>query len=141
MLLAGFVLVERRAAEPVLPLWVFRSRLITAAALVSLLVGAIVMGVTSYVPTYVQDVLHHGPLVAGFALATLTIGWPIAASQSGRLYLRIGFRATALIGAVDRSCSARSLLALLTARIPRSGRWLRCASSSAPAWAWWPARR
>src|SRR5690606_1026440 len=39
------------------------------------------------------------PLVAGLALATLTIGWPIAASRSGRLYLSIGFRSTAIIGA------------------------------------------
>ena len=51
-------------------------------------------------PTFVQDVLGTGPLVAGFALAALTLGWPISASQSGRVYLRIGFRATACVGAV-----------------------------------------
>ena len=50
------------------------------------------LGLTSYVPTYVQEVLGTGPLVAGLALAALTLGWPIAASQSGRIYLRIGFR-------------------------------------------------
>jgi MFS family permease len=43
-------------------------------------------------------VLGRGPLVAGFALATLSMGWPIAASQAGKVYLRIGFRACALIG-------------------------------------------
>jgi MFS family permease len=37
-------------------------------------------------------------VVAGFAVAALTLGWPIAASLSGRLYLRIGFRDTALFG-------------------------------------------
>ena len=58
------------------------------------------IGLTSYVPTYVQVVLGTGPLVAGFALATLTIGWPLAASYAGRLYLRIGFRLTALLGGV-----------------------------------------
>ena len=58
------------------------------------------LGLTTYVPTFVQAVLGTGPLVAGFALATLTIGWPISATLSGRLYLRIGFRTTALIGAV-----------------------------------------
>lgn len=65
----------------------------------SLLVGGLVVGLTSYVPTYVQSVLGFGPLVAGFALATLTIGWPLAAAVAGRIYLRIGFRDTALIGA------------------------------------------
>ncbi|WP_084701955.1 MFS transporter [Cryptosporangium arvum] len=97
-LLVVFVLVERRAAEPVLPLWVFRRRLLVTSGLVSLTLGAVLFGLTSYVPTYVQEALGHGPLVAGFALATLTIGWPLAASNSGRIYLRFGFRVCALIG-------------------------------------------
>jgi MFS family permease len=46
----------------------------------------------------VQSVLGTGPLVAGFALATLTLGWPVTASQSGKVYMRAGFRTTALIG-------------------------------------------
>ena len=58
------------------------------------------LGLTTYVPTFVQAVLGTGPLVAGFALATLTIGWPISAALSGRFYLRLGFRKTALIGSV-----------------------------------------
>jgi MFS family permease len=52
------------------------------------------------VPTFVQVVLGTGPLVAGFALAALTLGWPVSASQAGRVYLRIGIRSTALIGGV-----------------------------------------
>ena len=62
-----------------------------------------------------QDVLGTGPVVAGFALATLTVGWPIAASQAGRIYLRIGFRACALIGCV-LVIAGTSLLLLLDAR-------------------------
>jgi hypothetical protein len=46
----------------------------------------------------VQDVLGTGPLVAGFALATLMLGWSLSVSQSGRLYLRIGFRGCGTIG-------------------------------------------
>jgi EmrB/QacA subfamily drug resistance transporter len=98
LLLAAFWLAERGAAEPVLPLWVFRRRLLVASSLIAAGVGAVVLGLTSYVPTYVQEVLGHGPLVAGFALATLSMGWPLAASQAGKVYLRIGFRACALIG-------------------------------------------
>jgi len=55
---------------------------------------------TSFLPTYAQGVLGAGPVVAGFALAALTIGWPLAAGLSGRVYLRIGFRDTALIGSI-----------------------------------------
>jgi len=75
-------------------------------------VGAILLGLTSYVPTYVQEVIGTGPLVAGFALATLTLGWPVAASQSGRIYLRIGFRGCALIGTVIILAGAALLLLL-----------------------------
>lgn len=96
--LTAFVAVERRAPEPVLPLWVFTRRVLLAGSLVSLGVGALLLGLSSYVPTFVQGVLGTGAVEAGLALGALTIGWPIAASQSGRLYLRIGFRDTALIG-------------------------------------------
>ena len=99
-LLVVFWFAERGAAAPVLPLWVFRRRLLVVSGAISAGVGAILLGLTSYVPTYVQEVIGTGPLVAGFALATLTLGWPVAASQSGRIYLRIGFRGCALIGTV-----------------------------------------
>jgi MFS family permease len=99
LLLGVFVAVERRAADPVVPLRLLRNRLLVATNVVSACVGAVLLGLTSYVPTFVQDVLGTGPLVAGFALAALTLGWPISASQAGRVYLRIGMRATACLGA------------------------------------------
>jgi len=98
VLLAVFVLIERRAADPVVPLRLLRNRLLVTTNVVAACVGAILLGLTSYVPTFVQVVLGTGPLVAGFALAALILGWPLSASQSGRLYLRVGFRVTALIG-------------------------------------------
>ncbi|MCI9871373.1 MFS transporter [Arthrobacter humicola] len=98
LLFVAFILVERRAAEPVLPSWVVSRRLLATTALVAFGVGAVMLGITSYVPTFLVGALSTSPIVAGLALAALTIGWPISASQSGRLYLRIGFRNTALIG-------------------------------------------
>jgi EmrB/QacA subfamily drug resistance transporter len=98
VLIAAFVFVETRASEPIMPLWVFQRRLLITSSLVSFGVGGILLGLSSYIPTFVQDVLGTGPLVAGFALATLTMGWPISASQAGRVYLRLGVRACALIG-------------------------------------------
>ncbi|MDQ0756629.1 MFS transporter [Arthrobacter sp. B3I4] len=98
LLFAAFVLVERRAAEPVLPPWVVSRRLLATTALISFGVGAVMLGLTSYVPTFLEGSLSTSPILAGLALAALTIGWPISASQSGRFYLRLGFRKTALIG-------------------------------------------
>jgi multidrug resistance protein len=98
VLLATFVFVERRAVEPILPLWVFSRRLLCATTIVAFGVGAILMGLTSYVPTYLEGSLHVRPVVAGLALAALTIGWPATASVAGRLYLRWGFKKTAGVG-------------------------------------------
>jgi EmrB/QacA subfamily drug resistance transporter len=100
VMLAGFVVVERRAAEPVLPLWVFTRRTLVGGNLVSLIVGALLIGLTSYLPTFTEGVIGTGALVAGFTLAALTVGWPIAASLAGRIYMRIGFRDTGLIGSI-----------------------------------------
>ncbi|MFJ1758724.1 MDR family MFS transporter [Amycolatopsis sp. NPDC088138] len=99
-LLVAFVLVEKRVAEPVLPLWVFTRRVLVGGNLVAVVVGAVLMGLTSYLPTYAQGVLGAGALVAGFAVAALTVGWPLSASLAGKIYLKIGFRDTALIGSV-----------------------------------------
>jgi EmrB/QacA subfamily drug resistance transporter len=98
--LVAFFLVERRAAEPVLPLWVFSRRVLVGGNLASVAIGVVLFGLTTYVPTFVQGVLGTGAVVAGFALSTMTLGWPIAAALAGRVYLRIGFRDTALIGGV-----------------------------------------
>ena len=110
LVLTGFVLVERRAAEPVLPLWVFRHRVVGAAMATSLVVGVLMLGLTSYVPLFAQGVLGTGAIVAGFALAAMTIGWPIAATTSGRIYLRFGFRFTMMLGAVIALAGAALLL-------------------------------
>jgi MFS family permease len=99
LLIIVFAMVERRASEPILPGWVFRSRLLNSTNLAALGIGVLLIGLTSFIPLYAQGVLHTSALVAGFALAALTLGWPLAASVAGRIYLRIGFRRTALIGA------------------------------------------
>jgi EmrB/QacA subfamily drug resistance transporter len=97
-LLSVFVVVERRATEPVLPLWVFRMRVLNVTNAGSLLVGVMMMGLSSYVPLFSQKVLGTGAVVAGLVLAAMTIGWPIAASTAGRLYLTLGFRFTLVLG-------------------------------------------
>ena len=109
LLLAIFVAIERRAAEPVLPLEIFSRRLIVATLLISVGVGAVLVGLTSYVPTFLERTTGAAPVVAGLAVAALTLGWPISASQSGRLYLRIGFRPTALMGLTLASLGSLAL--------------------------------
>jgi EmrB/QacA subfamily drug resistance transporter len=116
VLFVAFVLVERRAAEPVLPSWPFTRRLLLTTTLLSFAVGAVLIGLTSYIPTYLESALGVQPIVAGLALAALTIGWPVAATLSGRIYLRIGFRSTVLIGMIVTVLSAAAFA--LTASVP-----------------------
>jgi EmrB/QacA subfamily drug resistance transporter len=111
-LLAAFVVVERRAPDPILPLWVFSRRLLCATTIVALGVGAILMGLTSYVPTYLEGALRVSPIAAGLALAALTIGWPASAAVAGKFYLRWGFKSTATAGTVLVIIGAAVLAAL-----------------------------
>jgi EmrB/QacA subfamily drug resistance transporter len=110
VLLLAFVLVERRAAEPILPLWVFQRRVLVGANASSLVVGVLLIGLTSYVPLYAQGVLGTNALVAGFAVAAMTLGWPVSAALAGRFYLRIGFRDTAFMGSAFVVVGAAVLL-------------------------------
>jgi EmrB/QacA subfamily drug resistance transporter len=98
VLLAAFIVVEKRVAEPVLPLWVYSRRLLLTTSLVAFGVGGALIGLSSFIPTYLEGSIGTTPLVAGLALAALSIGWPVASAVAGRLYLRVGFRSTSLIG-------------------------------------------
>ncbi|GAA1997618.1 MFS transporter [Brevibacterium samyangense] len=100
VLLGVFVLVERRAPEPVIPLWIFTRPVVAWTALLNLVMGGVMIGYTAYVPTYLEGSLGVSPLVAGLALATMTIGWPVAAALSGRVYLRRGFSFAITCGTV-----------------------------------------
>ncbi|PRB06393.1 MFS transporter [Microbacterium sp. MYb64] len=97
--LVAFALVERRAAEPIIDLRLISGRLILTTTLASLAIGALLTGITSFAPAYLQGAIAVPPLLAGLAVAALTLGWPLSAANAGRLYLRHGFRFTALLGA------------------------------------------
>jgi EmrB/QacA subfamily drug resistance transporter len=99
-LLALFVRIERHAAEPMLPPWVFSRRILVAANVAATTIGAVLIGLTSFVPTYAQGVVGVGAVLAGFAMAAMSVGWPLASSQAAKLYMRIDFRDTAVIGSV-----------------------------------------
>jgi EmrB/QacA subfamily drug resistance transporter len=98
VLLVAFTVVELRVEQPIFSFALLRRRVVAASTIASLVIGVVVMGLSTYVPIYAQDVLGTSALVAGFALAALTLGWPISASQAGRFYLRWGFRVTSVIG-------------------------------------------
>ncbi|MER8036193.1 MFS transporter [Streptomyces hydrogenans] len=98
LLAAGTVVVERRAAEPMIPGWVWRRRTIAAVNLALGALGLLMVAPTVFLPTYAQSVLGLGPIAAGLVLSSWTLSWPISAAFSNRVYSRIGFRLTAVLG-------------------------------------------
>lgn len=91
---------ERKVKEPMVPLSVWNHRLILMSNLASLTTGVILIGVSSFLPAFIQGVMERSPLVAGFALTTMSIGWPIASTLAGRLVIKVGFRSVALAGGI-----------------------------------------
>jgi MFS family permease len=99
--LAGFAWVERRAPEPLVPLELFRIRTVAVSTAASLLIGAVLFGVTIYVPVYTQGVLHSSATSSGVILIPLSLGWVVASVVSGQLIARTGrYRVFPLIGSV-----------------------------------------
>src|SRR5690625_3296934 len=74
--------------------------MIRYANLAILFTGMILIGVSSYLPTFVQGVMGKSAIIAGFSLTTMSIGWPLAATVAGRLLLKIGYRLTSIIGGI-----------------------------------------
>ncbi|WMD09216.1 MFS transporter [Streptomyces sp. FXY-T5] len=97
-LVAVVVLVERRAAEPIIPGWVWRRRTIAAVNLALGALGLLMVAPSVFLPTYAQSVLGLAPVAAGFVLSVWTLSWPVSAALSQHVYRRIGFRNTAMLG-------------------------------------------
>lgn len=108
LLAAATVVIERRAAEPIIPGWVWRRRTIAAVNLALGSLGLLMVAPTVFLPTYAQSVLGLGPIAAGFVLSVMTLSWPLSAALSQHAYNRIGFRLTAITGI---TCAALILLA------------------------------
>jgi multidrug resistance protein len=98
VLVAVVVLVERRAADPIIPGWVWRRRTIAAVNLALGALGLLMVAPAVFLPTYAQAVLGLAPVAAGFVLSVWTLSWPVSAALSQHVYRRIGFRNTAMLG-------------------------------------------
>ncbi len=93
-----FILQENKAAESMMPLSIWKNRPIFIANMASLTTGVMLIGISSFLPAFVQGVMERSPIVAGFALTSMSIGWPIASAAAGKLLLKIGFRKTSVLG-------------------------------------------
>ena len=98
LLLTFFVVVQRKVKEPMLPLALFGRRVILIASICGAIIGGAMIATLTFVPLYVQGVLHKAPTEAGTAFTPMLIGWPVASALGGRLLQRVGFRALIRVG-------------------------------------------
>jgi MFS family permease len=95
---ALFVIQERRSPEPMISLDLWGRRPIAATNAASLLVGMVMIGLTTFLPVFVQGVMQRSPLIAGFALSAMVLGWPIGATTGVRFFRRFGVRSVLRAG-------------------------------------------
>ncbi|PLZ04334.1 MFS transporter [Burkholderia sp. WAC0059] len=87
-----FVWQERRAANPMISFSLWSHRPVAAANAATVFCGMALMGITTFLPMYVQGVLHRSPVVAGLALTMVMLGWPAGATMAARSFHRLGLR-------------------------------------------------
>jgi EmrB/QacA subfamily drug resistance transporter len=110
--LAAFWPVERRAREPILPLRLFRERMVMAACTTGFLAGMAMFGAISFVPLFLQNVRGMSATAAGAVLIPFVLGWVALSVTSARLVLRLGYRILVVVG-----------MACLTVAFVLLGRW------------------
>ncbi|WSQ08704.1 MFS transporter [Streptomyces sp. NBC_01231] len=86
----AFVAVERRAAEPVLPLKLFRIRTFALSAVISFVVGFAMFGAMTYLPTFLQVVQGVTPTLSGVHMLPMVLGLLLASTFSGQVVSRTG---------------------------------------------------
>lgn len=95
---ALFILVERRSASPMLPLYLFSNKQFTASALIGILVNFAFYGLVFLFSLYFQHGWSYSPLQTGLAFLPMTGAIMIANLYSAKLMVRSGFRKTLLVG-------------------------------------------
>ena len=114
--LVGFVVHERRTPEPMLALRLWRDRFIAVGNLGGLILGAVMMGITAFLPTYIQAVDGGSARSAGLVLTAMSVTWTLGSIVAGRLMIATSYRLTATVGALALIAGALVLFALTPPR-------------------------
>ena len=104
---------ERTTPEPMLPLELWRTnRLVVVGSLGSCFAGAVMMGVSAFLPAYVQGAMGHTAMAGGLVLGAMSVSWALASILAGRLMARTSYRFVAMLGASALIAGGLMLVAL-----------------------------
>ncbi|WP_030415280.1 MDR family MFS transporter [Streptomyces sp. NRRL S-1448] len=90
VLLVAFVLIERRAAEPVIPLRLFRLRTFSLTAVIGFVIGFAMFGSMTFLPTFLQIVQGVSPTLSGVHMLPMVFGMLLSSTASGQIVSRTG---------------------------------------------------
>jgi EmrB/QacA subfamily drug resistance transporter len=91
---------ERGVAEPILPLRLWRDRVVAIGSFSGFTAGVVMMSINGFLPLYVQGAMGRSPAAAGLALGAASVSWTFASLAAGRLMIRTSYRQAATIGGV-----------------------------------------
>jgi EmrB/QacA subfamily drug resistance transporter len=100
LLIAALIFYESRMSEPMIPVRLYRNRLVAVGNWVGAANGAISMAIIGFLPVYMQGLMGSSTLTSGVALGAVSVLWPFGGFVGSRLVLRMSFRLTSTIGAV-----------------------------------------
>jgi MFS family permease len=92
---------ERRCPEPMLPLQLWRRRIVLLCNLGGFGAAAVMVAVPAVLPAYVQGAMGGGPSLAGLVVGATSVSWMFASIIAGRLMIRTSYRLTATIGGIS----------------------------------------
>lgn len=93
-----FLWIEKRAEEPMIPLSIFRIRVLNVTNISGFLTFSITTGLTVYSPIWIQSVLGNSATSSGLIVMPMSLAWPLASNIAGRLMYRIGVKASIVFG-------------------------------------------
>lgn len=100
ILLLVFVLVEKKAADPLIPFKLFKNRTVSVSVSARFLAGVAMFGAISFIPLFAQGALGSTATEAGSLLTPLMLSWVLMSVVGGRLLLKVGFRSISIVGFV-----------------------------------------
>lgn len=111
ILMVAFVIWERRAGDPLIPLDVFQSRSVRAGSLTAVFSYAVVVSLLFFGPLYTQNILGYTPLESALAILPLSVAVFLVANYvTGRLLVRFGQRVVLVVGLVSVAIGIGSLM-------------------------------
>jgi EmrB/QacA subfamily drug resistance transporter len=107
-----FLWVEKNAEEPMMPLSIFKIRVLNVSNISGFLAFSITTGVTIYAPIWIQSVLGHTATSSGLTVMPMSLAWPLASNVVGRLMYRMGIKASIVTGSFIVLAGAAWMIAL-----------------------------